>query len=636
MNYKLSKKLFIFSLLLFAFSPFNLVRATYFPPPDPDPIPIDLVPVIIIPGIVGTELYNGSDLIWPDLLQMAGSIDDYFLTENLNLDVNGNSIINEIKTGDVVKKMLNIPVLSVNIFENLQKDLELNNYQENTNLFFFPYDWRLDLNTTKDLLKQKIDEVKLQTGKDKVNIIAHSMGGLLVKDYLNSYEKESVDKLIFIGTPHLGAPKAGKILLEGDRFSIPWLEEDRIKEIAQNSPALHELLPNQTYFSKFQGYLRKYSLFGNSPLLNYTETKNFFLNDKNKNPLMFQKAENFYNQNLDNFNFDGLNTYNIAGCKTPTQAAYSFGILGEIGQTGHTSGDGTVPMISADHITISNQNKYYIKNGNHAELPSIGGVRDLILKILNDNTNNLAENVSNDSSFCNFKGKKLTWHSPVEIHIYSNGNHTGLVENNAIEYGVPDIDYDVMGHNKFIFLPTDSAQEYLVEAKGLEEGSFDLSVSEIDNDQYLNTQVFNDVPITTTATASLVINNVANNSLELKDGGTIKEVPVDTTLNGEVILDLTPPETTAKAEWIKNKNPKLKQDLQITLTAIDTESGILETAYSLDEGNSFSIYMKPFIVEKKIDKVLYYSVDRAGNNEEVKEFDIEKKTNPTNARVGNV
>jgi len=45
----------------------------------------------------------------------------------------------------------------------------------------------------------------------------------------------------------------------------------------------------------------------------------------------------------------------------------------------------------------------------------------------------------------------------------------------------------------------------------------------------------------------------------------------------------------------------------------------------LDEGNTFSIYLKPFFVDdKKTDKVLYYSVDKAGNNEEVKEFNLEK------------
>lgn len=589
-------------------------------PPSDEPEARAINPVIIIPGIIGSELYNGDDLIWLDLEQMFLNINDEFLNVlTLNDQGNSNNVIN---IGSIIenKTFLN---KELNIFKSLISDIENNGYQENQNLFFFPYDWRLDLDETKDLLNQKIEEIKTQTGKDKIDIIAHSMGGLLTENYLNSYGKDSVDKLIFVGTPHLGAPKAGKILLEGDRFSIPWLEEDRIKEIAENSPALHELLPNQTYFNEFQGYLRDYKLFGSNYLMNYEETKDLFLNEKNKNPVMFQKAEDFYNQELSSFDFSGIKTYNLVGCKTPTQAAYSFGISGGIGQTGYTSGDGTVPMVSADYINIASQNKFYIKNGNHAELPSTNGVRDLILNILNDDISDLEVNVSNDSSFCNFKGKKLTWHSPVEVHIYdSNGNHTGPIENNAIEYGIPGIDYDVMGHNKFIFLPTDEEQEYLVEAKGLEEGSFDLSISEIKNEQYLTTQVFNDVPVTISTTASFTINNLENNSLELKDQGETREVNADAVLDGEEILDLVPPETTIETTWVKVK--KSKKNLQIILTATDNQSGILETAYSLDDGDTFNIYLEPISVSKKIDEILFYSVDKAGNNEKVKEFNLKE------------
>jgi hypothetical protein len=579
-----------------------------------------LNPVIIVPGIVGTELYDGSDQIWMNIDRMFIDVGDQFLNI-LNLDNQGNSN-NNISVGKIIENKTFLGKES-DIFKSLIQDIETDGYQENTNLFFFPYDWRLDLSNTKDLLKQKIDEIKTQTGAQKVDIVAHSMGGLLVKDYMNSYGKGSVDKLIFVGTPHLGAPKAGKTLVAGDSFSIPWLNGDRIKEIAANSPALHELIPNQTYFNEFQGYFKKFGLLGSSPLLNYDETKNFFLNERGGNSIMFQKAENFYNQNLDNFDFSGVDTYNIAGCKTATQAAYSFGIFGEIGHTGYTSGDGTVPMVSADYINIPNQDKFYVKDGSHSKLPSTNGVRDLILGILKDDVNNLAGNVSNDSSFCSFKGKKLTWHSPVEIHVYdSQGNHTGPIENDAIEYGIPGVDYDVMGHNKFVFLPTDGGQEYLVEAKGLETGSFDLSISEIDNGQYLATQIFNDVPVTTVSIADLTINNLETNSLELKNNGVIEQVLADATLSGEVSLDLVPPETTIKAELLKGK--KQNKDWQVTLTATDDESGILETAYSLDEGDTFNIYSKPFIADKKTDKILYYSVDKAGNNEDVKEFNLEK------------
>ncbi len=513
-------------------------------------------PVIIIPGIVGTELYNGDDLIWMDLKQMLLDINDEFLNI-LGLNNQGKSL-NIIKIGNIIKGK-NFLNKKIDIFDSLIINLKNNNYQENKNLFFFPYDWRLNMDSTKDLLNQKIEEVKTQTGKDKVDIIAHSMGGLLVEDYINQYGKDSIDKLIFVGTPHLGAPKAGKILLEGDRFSIPWLEEDRIKEIAQNSPALYELLPSPTYFNNFSGYLKPYSFFS-TPFYDYNQTKDFFLNNKNLNSNVFTQAESFFAKNLQDIDFSGIDTYNITGCGRATQSAYRFDIFGLIGGVGYSQGDGTVPIVSADYINIPSSNKYYSKKSNHAELSSSEDIRNAIVEILKDSQIATSSNFSNNKSICgNINGKVLAWHSPVDVNIYDiNGNHTGPIENNGVEYSIPDVDYEIIGHNKFMFLPTDNGQEYQIEAIGQKEGSFDLTVSEIQNGQYLITQVFNDVPINTSDVASFVVNQTnKNSSLLLQDNNGSREITKSATIEGNAIQDLTPPETTIKTEWIKNKKQKL-------------------------------------------------------------------------------
>ncbi len=56
-------------------------------------------------------------------------------------------------------------------------------------------------------LNDIVNEVKLETGKDKVIIIAHSMGGLVSRRYLQIFGENSVDKLIMIGTPNNGISK---------------------------------------------------------------------------------------------------------------------------------------------------------------------------------------------------------------------------------------------------------------------------------------------------------------------------------------------------------------------------------------------------------------------------------------------
>ena len=53
-------------------------------------------------------------------------------------------------------------------------------------------------------LKDLIDIVKQRTNKPKVNIIAHSMGGLVAKRYVQIFGENDIDKLIMIATPVKG------------------------------------------------------------------------------------------------------------------------------------------------------------------------------------------------------------------------------------------------------------------------------------------------------------------------------------------------------------------------------------------------------------------------------------------------
>ncbi len=55
-----------------------------------------------------------------------------------------------------------------------------------------------------DRLKDTIDNIKLITGSDKVDIVAHSMGGLVTRRYIQEYGPYDIDNLILIGTPNNG------------------------------------------------------------------------------------------------------------------------------------------------------------------------------------------------------------------------------------------------------------------------------------------------------------------------------------------------------------------------------------------------------------------------------------------------
>ncbi|MCB9359418.1 alpha/beta fold hydrolase [Candidatus Woesearchaeota archaeon] len=49
-----------------------------------------------------------------------------------------------------------------------------------------------------------LENIKKVTGKDKVNIVAHSMGGLVMRRYMQLFGEDDLDKVIFVAVPNLG------------------------------------------------------------------------------------------------------------------------------------------------------------------------------------------------------------------------------------------------------------------------------------------------------------------------------------------------------------------------------------------------------------------------------------------------
>ena len=572
--------------------------------PEDLPEPEGLRPVLIIPGITGSELLSSQDeLIWPNTEKMLRDVGDDFL-KILNLDSNGMPT-EKIKSGQVIQK-----VVVKNIFGKLIYNLESQGYDFNYSYFLHPYDWRLNLDETKDNLKNRIEEIKELTHFKKIDIVAHSMGGLLTKDYIKEFGENNINKLIFVGTPHLGAPKAGKVLIEGDNFDIPWLDSKTIKKIAKNFPSIYELLPSPEYFNHASGYI--FSPSSGTPDkqsgLGYELSRSFF-NKKGLNSKLIDLADIFFNKGLQDLSFENINAYNIVGCnRGGTQAAYFFSISDDkIMNIGYSAGDGTVPMISAEYGNWEQDHRFYIRGASHATMPSEENVRNLILSILGDKQLALSKDVSDNSGFCKFKGKQLTWRSPVEVHIYDQqGNHTGPVESGT-ENNIPGVDYEIINGEKFMFLPEEG--NYRIEGIGEAQGEFDLLVSDVDNGEVLSTTVFNDVQIAKGSKVGITVAASPIGQIEV-DGQAVMPVSI---LEQQ---DFDPPATVSE---IKDLDGNLKE---IILKVSDEASDVLETKYSTD-GIDFLVYAEPVIIPASSAKSFYYySIDKAGNNEEVKKLEL--------------
>jgi len=600
---------------------------------DPTPEKTELEPVLIIPGIGGSELYNGDELIWLNLGKMFDDVGDQFITENLALDDDGRSIVTSIIAKDIIDDILGtvggINFKIADIFKGLMSQLEVEGYVRNKSIYLFPYDWRLNLENTADLLSEKINAIKTVTGASKVNVIAHSMGGLLAKSYFSEYGYGDVNKLIFVGTPHLGSPKAARIIVSGDQMEIPWLDSDRIKELGRRSPAVYELLPNNGYFSEQGGYVKPYKFFGVSNYYNLAETKEY-LTSKGASQNIFELADHFQNQ-LGLFSPLFVDTYNITGCKVNTQSAYSLGVGGNVGKIGYSSGDGTVPLLSGGGINLGEDHQFYAKNASHLSLPSSEYVRDAIVNILLNRPVASSDKFGNDRTFCNFKGKTLTWRSPVAVHIYDEeGKHTGPIEN-GLERGIPNVGYDIIDGETFIYLPTDEGQNYRIEGTGTDTGTFDLLISENENGENITTSMFNDVAVDTNTNIKFSISDQSSDdTIVVEKGLESKEIVRNSVLAGQLGDDIVPPETEPHVIGDEGNGGWYRSDVHVSLSAMDDLSGVLISNYSLDGGITFNTYTEGIVISTEGETELkFYSVDKAGNNEAIKSVMIKiDKTYP--------
>lgn len=96
-----------------------------------------------------------------------------------------------------------------NIYRPFIEILNSMGYIEGQNLFISYFDWKKPvLEAVNKYLLPDIEYAKKKTGSSKVILLGYSLGGLLARAYMTYFNPSSVEKIIMIGTPNLGAANA--------------------------------------------------------------------------------------------------------------------------------------------------------------------------------------------------------------------------------------------------------------------------------------------------------------------------------------------------------------------------------------------------------------------------------------------
>lgn len=541
--------------------------------------------VMFLPGHQGSRLYRkdsdgGEDQLW----EPTNRNED---VEQLYLDSSGESVDPEIYTREIVDEIYGV---GDNIYKSFIESMD---QAVNDGIISewkpIPYDWRLPLEKIAEEgvkledgghmdIIEEIKKMAAESKTGKVTLVGHSNGGLLAKALINKLKdsggEKLVDKLIMVGTPQLGTPKAAAGLLHGDEINLLYgliLDKKTARGFAENMISAYNLLPSSEYFNIVQSPVVEFdedvseiydfrSLYDEN-IDNWNEFKKFLLGDDGARTdpdfgdtdspnilreALLERAEETHD-NLDDWQApEGLEIIQIAGwgldtirgikyddCDIPFCPDKLSNLDRELILT--EDGDKTVVVPSAVELSEGAERYYlnlydynYFLNFNvprdHADILEIKPLQNFIKNIIQNNRT-LADHISTEKPEVKDEDKRLRFrlHSPVAIDIYDQDeNHTGLVQNDDsdlrfYEEKIPNSYYMEFGETKYA-----GTGDYPVDIKltGEDLGTFSFEIDQVAGDQVIETTEFSNIPVMENMKAYISIDDsVGEMAIDIDDDG---------------------------------------------------------------------------------------------------------------------
>ncbi len=512
---------------------------------DAGSLPSPRLPVILIPGVGGSHLINDHNLdgiydqdwlnIWA-LMMSPG--DEHLYPAHLQTDGNtpanpGDPIYYTMRAGDILRTELTEDIYTGTINFFLSKG-----YIEGQTFFVCPYDWRKDLRQIAynynpsyplGITLDTCITTALARNPDvrKVNIVAHSMGGLVARTYLIDPTRASkIKNLVTLGTPYFGATKIAQLVLapEGCFLEIPVFgcnpNPNMTYSLLQNFTSGYQLSPGEGFFMVYpNGYLKRWGAY-----LNYTQTmdqfraRNTYLTD---DAIDFRQSIKSINEGYTNGNENGVNVTMFVGNNQPTpigleeksygQNSYNL-IFGD--------GDGTVPRNSAtmQNLDLEPDVDYhgaatliYASGIEHGALARNNTVLETTYTIFTSTSITPEELVAGSdilsTQSTGLSGRVIQVDGPVAVRVFdAKGNLTGPDANLVLlVQDIPGLFYQVNDTNSVVIKLPETG-EYRIELQGMRTGSASLSVWNFDQDTLTRSIQYLKIPTSSSSLGLLEVN----------------------------------------------------------------------------------------------------------------------------------
>jgi pSer/pThr/pTyr-binding forkhead associated (FHA) protein len=159
-------------------------------------------PIVFIPGFMGSELWRGSERIWPNVKSLFTNPEWYRWPSQE--PIVARQVVSEIVILPKFFKLERYAALGDFLCESL-------GYERGKDLLEFPWDWRIDLRVSAQRLSERITEwrARVKEAREPITLISHSMGCLIARYFVEKLNGRSVvSRMIMLGGTHNGMPKA--------------------------------------------------------------------------------------------------------------------------------------------------------------------------------------------------------------------------------------------------------------------------------------------------------------------------------------------------------------------------------------------------------------------------------------------
>lgn len=514
----------------------------------------DEAPIIFIPGILGSRLFEDPEcnsVLWtpegsvPQMLRTLSSAKTKMKID-VPLYVNKPVDQNKLSTD---KREYGATQIYKNMIDSLCQRFP------DKEVYFFSYDFRKSNVENGRILNDFINSLDHQ----KVNIVAHSMGGLVSANYISENGDSKINKIILVGSPLEGAPQLLNAVMHWEIAGNGLLDTvlglaGLVKDVKASYKSTAEMYPTKNYFDQVGFFVRdRYDWIDRY----YTCKKIDYKTYQKYGKVIFSDNYEEAVKEQEKINVDGINvlstldnSYFVFGTGMHTVKSVEFKDANNLYEMDtiddknisdllyENTGDGTVPYLS--YTAMENVNEKvkpdhiaYFNKMNHTNIAGSFGKFDKrsksekqapinwILDVIEKGYSDKAQDKPSESK--NFTVLKID--DNAEITVKKDGK---VLSSSADDFSV-NSDFgrlDLVGENNGIkILAIDDDTDYEISMNAKQAGNVDYSVRWYGSDEILlEERDFIDVPVEENTKIVTSIDKDSDTKLVVDTNGDGKEI----------------------------------------------------------------------------------------------------------------